>query len=167
MEQRPGHILLLFLLGLATIPAWTQQAVPSDAANGPAQFATPASLKTADGVASCPADPLPDGVLRIDRVDRLGEGVIPPKATYWREAEFSDAARKYGRKHHIDRFLSELSLTVDERGMPRDVCVVREAGHGLDRKAYEAVSRYRFNPATRDGEPVPARIHVEVSFKLY
>jgi outer membrane biosynthesis protein TonB len=40
-------------------------------------------------------------------------------------------------------------------------------GHGLDEKALEAVSQYRFKPAMRGGVPVEARIAVEVSFRLY
>jgi protein TonB len=63
--------------------------------------------------------------------------------------------------------MSLMALTVDEQGRPRNAGVVQEAGHGLDRKAYEAVEKYRFTPATLDGKPVPARIHIEVTFKIY
>jgi len=38
---------------------------------------------------------------------------------------------------------------------------------GLDEKAIEAVRRYRFNPALKDGVPVPVEIKVEVNFRLY
>jgi protein TonB len=37
---------------------------------------------------------------------------------------------------------------------------------GLDEKAVEAVSRWRFRPGTRDGNPVTMRALVEVNFHL-
>jgi protein TonB len=38
---------------------------------------------------------------------------------------------------------------------------------GLDQKAMEAVSKWRFRPATKDGKPVPVMVNVEVHFRLY
>jgi TonB family protein len=38
---------------------------------------------------------------------------------------------------------------------------------GLDEKALEAVQRYRFKPAMKDGKPVASTISVEVNFRLY
>jgi periplasmic protein TonB len=38
---------------------------------------------------------------------------------------------------------------------------------GLDEKAMEAVGRWRFKPATLNGQPVATRIMVEVDFHLY
>jgi outer membrane biosynthesis protein TonB len=38
---------------------------------------------------------------------------------------------------------------------------------GLDEKALEAVQKYRFKPAMKDGKPVAAMIGVEVNFRLY
>jgi protein TonB len=40
-------------------------------------------------------------------------------------------------------------------------------GMGLDEKALEAVRRYRFKPAMKDGRPVPVRITVEVDFRMF
>jgi TonB family protein len=59
-----------------------------------------------------------------------------------------------------------VQLTVDEHGMPQDMCVLKEAGYGLDKKAFQAVAKYRFAPATMNGSPVPVRLSVEVDFKL-
>jgi len=52
-------------------------------------------------------------------------------------------------------------------GHPRDIRVVRGLGSGLDAKAIEAVERWRFDPAKKDGKPVNVQISVEVSFRLY
>lgn len=63
--------------------------------------------------------------------------------------------------------VSIISLIVDAEGMPQNAHVVRDLGMGLDRKAIEAVSRYRFKPALKDGVPVPAMMTLEVNFRLY
>jgi TonB family protein len=39
-------------------------------------------------------------------------------------------------------------------------------GKGLDEKALEAVKKYKFRPAMRDGKPVPVEIAVQVKFIL-
>jgi TonB family protein len=60
-----------------------------------------------------------------------------------------------------------ISVIVDARGYPRNPRVIRSLGMGLDEKALEAVQRYRFRPAMKDGRPVSAMINVEVNFRLY
>src|SRR5579885_2990636 len=37
----------------------------------------------------------------------------------------------------------------------------------LDRQALTAVSTWKFNPATKDGQPVAVKINIDVSFKLF
>jgi len=44
--------------------------------------------------------------------------------------------------------------------------VARRLGMGLDEKAIEAVRRWRFEPARKNGRPVAFQINVEVSFRL-
>ena len=38
---------------------------------------------------------------------------------------------------------------------------------GLDEKAVEAIRRWRFEPARKDGVPVAVQINVEINFRLY
>jgi len=38
---------------------------------------------------------------------------------------------------------------------------------GLDEKAIEAVKKWRFVPAMKDGKPVAVQVNVEVNFHLY
>ena len=90
------------------------------------------------------------------------DGVTPPKAIHTVEAEFSELARKKKVQGAV-----LISLTVNEQGLPTELNVERGVGWGLDEKALQAVSQYRFQPATKDGKPVPAKINVEVMFKLY
>ncbi len=57
-----------------------------------------------------------------------------------------------------------LAIVVNKEGLPQDIRVVRGLGLGLDEAAVEAVGKWRFNPATRDGEPIAVRATVLVMF---
>jgi periplasmic protein TonB len=59
-----------------------------------------------------------------------------------------------------------LSLIVDEEGKPQAIKVVRSLHPGLDQKAIEAVSQWRFRPGQKDGMPVRVMGSVEVNFRL-
>jgi TonB family protein len=52
-------------------------------------------------------------------------------------------------------------------GRPSNIHVQSSLGMGLDEKAIEAVKNWRFEPAMKDGHPVPVQIAVEVDFHLY
>jgi protein TonB len=92
---------------------------------------------------------------------RRGRGVTPPQLVYKVEPEFSDEAR---RAKHQGQVL--LSIEVDANGGVRNVRVLRPLGLGLDEKAIEAVSHWRFRPALFDGKPVATEATVEVNFQL-
>ena len=77
------------------------------------------------------------------------------------EPEYSDTARK---ARHQGTVL--LAVIVDSQGNPRDIRVIRGLGLGLDERAMEAVSTWRFRPALLNGRPVSAPITVEVNFRL-
>jgi TonB family protein len=56
---------------------------------------------------------------------------------------------------------------VDANGNPQNPRVVKPLGMGLDEKAIEAVMKFRFKPAMKDGKtPVPVQITVVVSFRM-
>jgi TonB family protein len=89
-------------------------------------------------------------------------GVSNPIPIVSPEAEFSDEARR--NKY---QGVCMIAVIVDAHGYPRNPRVVRSLGMGLDEKALEAVSRYRFKPALKDGKPVAAMINVLVDFRLF
>lgn len=93
---------------------------------------------------------------------RVGNGVSAPRALETPDPEYSEEARKAKYQGTV-----VLWLIVGPDGKPRDIRVSRPLGMGLDQKAIEAVNRWRFEPAMKDGRPVAVQINVEVNFRLY
>jgi len=89
-------------------------------------------------------------------------GVTVPQAIYSPEPSFSEEARKAKAQGIV-----QLILVVGSDGRPYDIRVRQSLGMGLDEKALEAVSRWRFRPATLNGQAVATQIAVEVNFRLY
>ena len=92
---------------------------------------------------------------------RIGGGVSAPSVLSKIEPEYSEEARKAKWQGTV-----VLSVIVDELGRPRNVRVLRSLGLGLDQKAVEAVSQWKFKPGLKDGKPVPVMATIEVSFRL-
>lgn len=95
-------------------------------------------------------------------VYHIGGGVSAPVPIFTPEAEFSDEARRAKYQGVV-----LISLIVDAQGNPQNPRVVRPLGMGLDEKALEAVRKYKFKPAMREGKPVPVMMSIEVNFRLY
>jgi len=85
-----------------------------------------------------------------------------PQVIYNPEPSFSDQARKAKQQGEV-----VLLLVVGKDGRPYNIRVGQSLGMGLDEKAVEAVARWRFRPATLNGQPVATQIAVEVDFHLY
>lgn len=92
---------------------------------------------------------------------RIGGGVSAPSVLSKVEPEYSEEARKAKFQGTV-----MLYIEVDENGKPKNLRVVRGVGLGLDEKAIEAVSRWKFRPGFKDGKPVTVAATVEVNFRL-
>lgn len=92
---------------------------------------------------------------------RRDRGVTPPQLIYKVEPEFSEEARK--AKH---QGVVVLTIEVDLNGNVRNLRVRQSLGLGLDEKAVEAVSRWRFRPGVLNGKPVVTEATVQVNFQL-
>jgi TonB family protein len=98
------------------------------------------------------------GGFRIGPAPRITRG---PKVIYQEEPEYSEEARKA-------RFQGVvlLSIEIGIDGRASNIRVIRGAGLGLDERAVEAVSRWRFQPAVSGSRPVAVSATVEVGFHL-
>jgi protein TonB len=102
------------------------------------------------------------GVGCCSGVFQLGSiGVSRPVPIYKVEPEYSEEARKAKFQGVV-----VLSIVIDERGNPTHIKIVRMLGMGLDEKAVQAVSQWRFRPGMKDGKPVAVQAEVEVTFRL-
>ena len=107
---------------------------------------------TGPGVGNGPPGPYPAGTA----------GVTMPEVIFNPEPSFSDEARKAKAQGIV-----LLLLVVGKDGRPYDIRLRQSLGMGLDEKAIEAVTRWRFRPATLNGQPVATQIAVQVDFRLY
>lgn len=89
-------------------------------------------------------------------------GVTVPQVIYNPDPSFSDEARKSKTQGKVT-----LLVIVGKDGRPYNIRIRESLGMGLDEKAMEAVNRWRFRPATLNGQPVATQIAVEVDFHLY
>lgn len=89
-------------------------------------------------------------------------GVTQPRAIYDPDPDYSDAARKAKYQGSVLQW-----LVVGPEGRPHNIRIQRSLGMGLDEKALAAVSTWRFQPATLNGQPVAVEVNVEVTFRLY
>jgi TonB family protein len=117
-------------------------------------FAIPASAQDTPSQTNTPP--------ATEKVEHVGGKITPPKVIFQREPEFSDQARAAGYEG-----ICTLRLVVGADGLPRNIRVLNAIGMGLDEKAVAAVSTWRFDPALKDGKPIPVEIAVEVDFHLY
>jgi len=95
-------------------------------------------------------------------VFRVGGGVSAPIPTYRVEPEFTPEARQAKFQGTV-----LVSIVVGADGRTRDIRVLRPVGMGLDQNAVEAVKKWRFEPAKKDGRPVPVYATIEVEFRLF
>jgi TonB family protein len=92
---------------------------------------------------------------------RVGGGVSAPALVYKVEPEYTEVARVAKYQGTV---LLYLEVGID--GAAHNVKVIQSLGLGLDQKAIEAVSRWKFKPGMKDGQPVPVAATIEVNFRL-
>jgi TonB family protein len=92
---------------------------------------------------------------------RIGGFVTAPMLLHKVEPSYTEDAR-------IARIQGTVVLDAEIQpdGASRNVRVTESLDPGLDRKAIEAVSKWRFRPGERDGNPVAVRVTFEVNFRL-
>src|SRR5262245_17687082 len=87
---------------------------------------------------------------------------LEPKMAYRENAKYTEEAR-YNTTHGT----VALSVVFRSNGSITDVKVVKGLPYGLTESALEAVGKVRFEPGTKDGQPVSVRGILEFTFNLY
>lgn len=97
----------------------------------------------------------------VPEMSRAGKsGIKAPKPISTTEPEFGNGLERLKMNGSLI-----LSTKINEKGIPEAIHVLRPLGLGIDELAAKGVSRWRFQPAMRDGVPVVVRLDIEVSYK--
>ena len=94
-------------------------------------------------------------------VHGVGPGVTPPVLIHKEEPKYSNAAFAARIQGNV-----LLQLVVSAAGVPTQITVLSPLGYGLDDLAVDAVNRWRFKPAMKEGQSVSILATVQVNFRL-
>jgi TonB family protein len=97
----------------------------------------------------------------LPEIFRVGGEVVAPRAVSRVEPLYPEDARA----QNISGIVI-MELLIDERGVPVSAHVLKELPL-LTGAAIDAVKRWRFQPATKDGKPVAALFNLTIQFKLH
>ena len=100
--------------------------------------------------------PADSNVLRQNMVDKRAR----LKSTF--EPGSNQFAQDYGVAG-----ISEYHVVVGADGKPVEIAVARPIGFGLDESAVDSIRKATFEPAVKDGKPVPVLLNVVVEFRIY
>ena len=112
------------------------------------------------GVRSLLAQQQPDNA--SDIVYEIGNGVTAPKPISTPDPEYTDRARKKKLRGTV-----VVAMIVTPEGDTRDLKVIKSLDKELDQQALAAMSKWKFEPATKDGQPVAVHLKAEADFRLY
>jgi TonB family protein len=94
-------------------------------------------------------------------VYRVGGGVSAPLILERYEPSYTEEARAARIQGSV-----LLNVVVLPDGTTGQIKVLRSLDVGLDQRAVEAVSTWKFKPGMKDGRPVPVQATIEVNFRL-
>lgn len=89
-------------------------------------------------------------------------GVSEVRALYAPQPDYSEEARRARREGTC-----VVDFIVGLDGKTSNIVVTKRLGLGLDQKAIEAVSKWKFEPARRNGRPVLTHLTLSLQFKLF
>ena len=98
----------------------------------------------------------------LGKVYTVGDGVTAPIPTYRPDPPYTEEARAAKLQG-----TGVFSVVVDDSGNIADVQAVRPLDKGLDESAMQTLRTWKFKPAAKEGKPVPVKVVVEVSFKMF
>lgn len=101
------------------------------------------------------------GVSFAEKIYRIGPGIVPPKILEKSEPQYTDEARDAKIQGPV-----VLSIVVGVDQAVHDIKVIKSLDPGLDANAVASIRAWRFQPATKEGKPVPVRAMIQVNFHL-
>ncbi len=100
-----------------------------------------------------PADPT---VLRQNMVDQKAQLL----------SKFEPESNEFAQDHSVAG-MSLYHVVIGADGKPGEIAVARPIGFGLDENAVEAIRTAKFEPAMKDGKPVPVLLDLVVQFRIF
>jgi TonB family protein len=114
------------------------------------------------GVASGVVSGVAGGVPQDQTVhDAHEDGVTMPKVLHKQEPQYTQAAKDAGIEGTVT-----LYIEVEPDGRAHHSRIEHSLHPDLDKSALDALSNWRFKPATKDGKPITVHATVEVNFRL-
>jgi len=114
-------------------------------------------------LASRPPSTQPRILSRGGYLARSGNGVVAPKVRYDERPQYTGTALSAKIEGVV-----VVEVVVDEKGEVTDPIVVRSLDDrfGLDAAALEAAKKWRFQPGTYQGKPVPVVVTLDMAFTM-
>jgi TonB family protein len=100
-----------------------------------------------------PADP---EVLRQNTVDQKAKLL----------STFEPPSNEYAQANGVAG-MALYHAVIEADGKPGEIAVARPIGFGLDENAVNAIRNAKFEPAMKDGKPVPVLLDLVVEFRIY
>jgi outer membrane biosynthesis protein TonB len=100
-----------------------------------------------------PADP---AILRQNTVDKKAKLI----------STFEPDSNEYAQANGVAG-LALYHVVIGADGKPGEIAVGRPIGFGLDENAVESIRKAQFQPAIKDGHPVPVLLDLVVQFRIY
>lgn len=92
---------------------------------------------------------------------KIGNGVTAPRAILSPDPDYPQAGK--------DAKISGqeiLLVVIGKDGQVQQIKVIKSLGHEFDTNSIEAVKKWKFEPAQKDGKPVPVEVRIEIVFNL-
>ena len=100
-----------------------------------------------------PTDPT---VLRQNMVDQKAKLLT----------KFEPPSNEFAQDHSVAG-MSLYHVVIGADGKPGEIAVARPIGFGLDENAVDAIRAAKFEPAIKDGKPVPVLLDLVVQFRIF
>lgn len=110
-------------------------------------------------------DPLPQPVDRSLKGTGKWQNIEPPVVAPVALTRVEPRYPEHLRQMRVSGIVI-LELALSDTGAVEHVAVVKSVAADMDISAIQAVRQWTFQPATRDGKPIPVLFHVTINFKL-